>query len=303
MSSAKLTKPTMTYSANNLYLRRQMTLLLVLWLLGIIQVCSFVPTVRRGAIDERLWSTRLRAGLSTETLTFHTGDYSHSSDPLPTTREEAADFLRLEEARNLVVSAGGKRPIKVEEPTPNLKELWTQACERFYGPLYYYEDGDMVIAAESIINFPGLQLVTTTCNGWKYSEEDGMPVHEFMSIAEKREARGPGPLVWLFNQLTGADKKDSGDYIASAAFAKSKIMVDEKEGECVYNFGLELKIFVEFPRALVRILPTSKEKMEEQGSAAVLKAVQKDVIESMVAVREALIKHTEGAKASPVPRG
>jgi len=180
------------------------------------------------------------------------------------------------------------------------------------------------------VRFPGLKVVTTVCSGVKLTTKqtrredkdnssnnnniNEWPEYEFIMIGERRSVQGPKPLVWIYNQLTGGggNKKNSDNQKAkgngdtddmrdasfnpSSTSARSLVSVvkqgDDDDGDAAYafTFDLEMQIRLEFPKALVRILPTSKERMEEQGSAAVLSSVKGDVVAAIAAAREAFVR-------------
>lgn len=236
-----------------------------------------------------------------ETLVF-TGDYVYESDPVQgCTREDVISFFNEPTTQLFLISAGGKREVERHATlTADMKRLWLGVCEKFGSSLDQEDwpsDSDEAVACDSIIQFPGLQLITTVLNGVKTRiDENGFPEYVFVLIGEKKRATGPAPIVWLYNKLTNADKEDAKNYILPETKAKSTVSIVEGEDEFSFKFTIEIQVQVGFPTSLIRILPTSKETMEEQGSAAVLKTVSGDIVDSITATRNDFLKRLNANK-------
>lgn len=236
------------------------------------------------------------------------GDYVGTSEKLPddTTKQEIADFFAKPANRNIFLSAAGKRSVSTLEMTPQFKGYWKEVCAHFNSKALP-DDNDTVIAVDTEIKFPGMKLVTTTVSGVKgiYTGDEGhmMRGMEALLVAEKTEAQGAKPVVWFFNKLTGYDKREKGAFYPPKR-TKARSIVEAKElpndpSSLALIFTLQMQVTVEFPAALVKILPASKEKMEEQGSTSILKAVSKDVD---VAVPAAYKKFMEERSSSSVEK-
>jgi hypothetical protein len=238
-------------------------------------------------------ATSLHAGKGT--LIF-TGDCVFKSEPVTgCTREQITEFFSKPETQLFLISAGGKREaVRYPTLTPDLQELWTNTCDKTntYGSNYLPAVNDQAVAAQAIIQFPGLQLITTTLNGVKTrNDASGLPEYVFLVVGEKKSVSGTAALVWIYNKLTGTNKDDPDQFTLPDATATSVVsIVEEGDESYTFMFNLEIQVKVEFPSALLKILPTSKEKMEEQGSAAVLKAVSLDIVDSLTATREEFMR-------------
>jgi len=243
---------------------------------------------RRRPVTTNTGLTTLRA--ETDGLSF-VSEIHVSSDPLPSTdKTEVYSFFASETCRNHFLSGGNPKPVVNEPRTPELEACWEKACHDYYGAQYLPGPDDQIISTETSIQFPGLRLINQVFSGVKQvvvnHHADHHQEYNALLIAEKRRASGPPPLVWIYNQLTGSGggsktKKDekTGE---SSGYALTRIYVTEDDnGSFKIAFDCKVQVFVKFPKFLIRILPTSKERMEEQGSAAVQKAVSKEV---MVAV-------------------
>jgi len=205
-----------------------------------------------------------------------------------------AAFLKRPETKQLLFGAGGRRKTTLLELTPELVELWMSSCEAYYGPTFLPEPGDEVVAAETVVKFPGLTVTSLVCNGVKMSsDERGLPQYDCVLIGEQRQVNGPAPLVWVYNQLTGAASRNykEGEFHPSEASAKTKVSVVTEDDGASYALACEMngQVRVEFPKLLIRILPASKRTMEERGSASVLKTMRNDVVDGIDAVRESFL--------------
>ena len=253
---------------------------------------------------ERGHATRLH---ETAELIFD-GDYCGVSDPLPegTSKEAALAFLMQDSTRDLLFSAGGERRLELLNSTSELLEMWEDSIE-YFGYERKPTEKDTLLSVEAIVQFPGLKLITTAASGiyTLTNEQTAMEEYHTFSVAEKQRTEGLKPAVWLFNQLTGNADKEKGVFLPASGRAKSIISlventtaVDDNETEngpsrFSFSFDVGLQVSVKFPKALMRIIPSSKEKMEEQGGTAIKKTVQNDVNKALQATVEAFVASVE----------
>ena len=235
-----------------------------------------------------------------------------SSEALPSTdRSEVDAFLQSTACRNHFLSGGGHNAIRDEIRTPELEANWQRACETHYGSQYGPAPDDGIVSTETSLQFPGLRLVNRVYSGVKLvlstasdiKNDNSSREYQTVLIGEQRQAFGPAPLVWVYNQLTGENKKkqtngkesntETGE---SNGYARTRIYVVEEKEEMqsvvCYKIGFDctVQVLVQFPRFLMKILPVSQAKMEEQGSLSVQKAVEKDVIRAINGTSEAFQK-------------
>jgi len=245
--------------------------------------------------------SRTAAALNKETLTF-TADFSYVSEAFSVAdRSDVISFFQKDETRDLLLSAGGKRSAEAVPLTPDLVEMWKICCDAFYGPESLPGENDVAIAAVSDVQFPGLKMITTVCSGSKAlstrSNED-LPMYEFVLIADKFKVQGAAPVVWIFNKLTGSQAEDSQEFGLTKTRARSRVsLIETDSSNYAFKFALEMQVKVEFPKVLVKIMPTTKEKMEEQGSNAILKAVKQDIIDAITETRNSFISTHESCVA------
>ena len=158
--------------------------------------------------------TFLRA---TQKLVFQ-GNYVAQSDPLPvgTTKRDIAQFLAQPDNQQIFFTAGGTREMRQLAMTPQFKAYWEDVAAHFGSPAH---PSDSIIAVDTSVKFPGMKLVTTTVSGITPLGSDERL--EVLLIAEKSEAQGAAPVVWLFNKLTGYDKKEKGVFFLSSLLGGS----------------------------------------------------------------------------------
>jgi len=147
------------------------------------------------------------------------------------------------------------------------------------------------------VSFPGLTLVTSTVSGIKEirNERNILEAFEVFLIAEKSKPKGAAPIVWMYNKLTGNDKREHGVFQPPKQ-AKAKSLIGSTkldDGSLALSFKLDMQITIEFPAILLKILPTSKEKVEEEGSASVLKTMSKDIEMAMIAAYDKFMEQSK----------
>lgn len=168
------------------------------------------------------------------------------------------------------------------ELTPALRQRWEDVCEHFYDEEHLPDKESTILVKESVVKFPGLKLENTVFNGMKLLDENGcFPVYQGVLLEEKIQVSGSAPAVWCFKQLTGTNKRDDTERSSSESKATSRISIVAKDGGYALHIDCQLSVFLDFPKVLCRILPTTKEGMEKIGSASVQKAVVKEIMKAM----------------------
>jgi hypothetical protein len=262
---------------------------------GIPRKVLFFPTLRSQ-------TTALHAERKNRVALVFACDLTFSCDPLPgnTKVEDMAEFLVSEECRRLLLSAGGTRAVEKLQVTPDLQGMWTEACDGLFvnsssSPSLPKEPEEFM-STDAIIPFSGITLTNTVVNGVTRMEDEkekgGLPKYLFVLVGEKRSVKGPKPLVWLYNKMTGVNGDEDTD---TACYSKPKggvftySSIVDKDDAPAFNVDVHLRIVIEFPKYVMRLLPASKEKIEEQGSNACARAVSKDVELAVRNVREAFL--------------
>lgn len=217
------------------------------------------------------------------------GDISTQSKSLPVVCEERlCKFFQTPSFRNLLVSGGGQRPVEYLPLTETLFQDWTQKC-KVLGASPPSKD-DSILAVESKgIQFPGLKVKSTATVGVKYVEDPGKasPRHEFVLLGTQEEAKGLPPVVWIYNKLTGGNKRNEGSGDSSRAQSLSTVSYETNNGNVVFRTKAFLRIGISFPKVLLKILPGDKATIEEKASSSVQKTLEKDCVQSMKAYESA----------------
>jgi hypothetical protein len=219
------------------------------------------------------------------------GETSVKTKPLqPSAPEKLFEFLRLDEHRNLLVTAGGTRPKEVVEPTPELLEQWKKACD-VVGSSYPSGNDEILKVKTGGVSFPGLTVTSIANIGSKFlvDPESAKPFYEFTLVGDEQIVTGLAPIVWIFNQLTGAGKKDGKEGTSTSSL--SRVTYEQSDDDkIVFKIDSSLRVDVKFPAILLKILPTSKEQTEATGGSSLVKALEKDVVKSMSALESAYEK-------------
>jgi hypothetical protein len=295
---------------------QQLALLLLCWLLAPMACCFHLPAPSlssrrvRGQQEEAHTTgsrqTRRSALLFASTqqrLTF-TANVVTASAPIivPTSsssnpdKGEVLQFFRSSHFLENCLCATGR--VERFDLTPEYHQVWIDACSDYYGDDHLPVAVDCsVLVTQSNIQFPGLTMKNTLVSGIQLMEPSGdnttaLPFYKGILLGGQRSVSGAPPVVWLYHQLTsgggggrGAVRNDDGFRLPQTCRATNTIslMLNTEQTEtgrrsnyCVQTES-QVTVFTDFSQLLVRILPMSVQKMELTGSAAVQKAVTRDI--------------------------
>ena len=224
---------------------------------------------------------------SAATLTLR-GQIEVESQPLPyLSNELVEEFLKDPKNRDLLVTAGGNRGPVNEVPLSNdTEQLWRTKCD-VVGSKYPVSGDKILCVTTPGMNFPGLTVVSEAQIGVKWIEEDGDSTpgsFEFTGLAQEATPSGFKPMVWIYNQLTGANKPNKGESTSFSSLTKIGYRRQEGGESIVFTSFTDVTIQIRFPPFLLKILPSNKEKTEEVGSKSVKASIEKDALESMAAL-------------------
>lgn len=213
-------------------------------------------------------------------------------------REVIKDFLQLDETRFLLLSAGGRRHCFPVSSCPQTKSLWNQVNKDH--PSSSFEDITFM-ATETTVKFPGFRMRNTVLNGCQqhFDSKSGMPVLTFCLIGDKKQLEGSLPVVWLVRKLTGIPKDHTiQPFQATETMAETKIsIVPIEDGKSQLEMNIDFTTTVAFPKKLLKLLPTSKEQVEERGSESIIKVVRKDGSDALQAVEKLWLEYQEKAQS------
>jgi len=201
-------------------------------------------------------------------------------------------------------SGNNKATILSQAECISMKDAWTERARDVGGEAPDLEQGDVVCRVNTGgMNFAGLDVKSDAMIGTKLvfpdasnienestraSAENNVfvsPEYQLTFIKDTQNVKGPRLLVWMFNKLTGKDgkQKQSGneegkkEQEQAAVTSFSRFFVEQSgDSEAIFVIETSLDIAVKFPSLLLKILPVSKEKAEEQGSASVIKVLVRD---------------------------
>lgn len=222
------------------------------------------------------------------TLTFNF-DSAFMSEPVPSASpQEILAFFQQPAQRNCIVSAGNIRDVHEVDDKRKLLELWKERSLEV-GAFEPDASDSVLRVITGGMNFPGLSLTSEAYVGAKLLEPRSnsvYPVYELTLIKDAQQVTGFKPAVWIFNQLTGANNDDATKDKNNAQ-TLSKVTADTTEdGQTVFQVLVKFTITVSFPKVLLRILPVSKDKAEDQASDAIGKALEKDLKNAMKILRQ-----------------
>ena len=242
-----------------------------------------------------------------------TGENVYKSDPMPIMHSHPSDlssFFASEEVRSFLLNGDRENSIERisdEKIDDRMVDLWMKQCKIVGGEMPSVP-GDCVFQVNTgTMNFSGLNISSNSLVGVKYLDTpngDGAalakPEYQLVFIKDSPIVKGPRLLVWIYNQLTGQNKQteDGNTDNDQTVRALSRFTYEATPDGDSIIFALEskLEVIVKFPSLLLKILPVSKEKAEEQGSASVLKAIGKDIEAVLPKVRNFYLETFEENK-------
>jgi len=246
----------------------------------------------------------------TTTLRF-TGEKVFTSEPVPIRHspEHLESFFEKDDIATILLNGereNSARLLTKDETSNSLVHLWTKQCAIVGGINPSIDEGDTVFQVNTgNINFSGLKIQSNSWIGVKYIKNSTRTTHEYqlVFIKDKPTVSGPRLLVWLYNQLTGSSKKDDENEddeekeqtIHSLSRFSYEITPDGKD--IMFTIQANLEVIVKFPSLLMKILPVSKEKAEEQGSASVLNAMVTDIEACLPKIRNLYINTHQHSRA------
>jgi len=262
--------------------------------------CAFLDKSTAPTNSLQAESTAAADGATDEASLTLRADYVGKSKPAPVTSQEAlVDFFRDPKHSACLISAGNTRESHAVAVTDELLQRWKNRASSLGAK--EPEASDTIISVRTGgIRFPGVTVESTSLIGSKLllpTKETEYPSYEFVLIQDQREATGLRPIVWVYNQLTGAGNKERENDAAPMSLSRVT-PCPTSDGESVtFQIDSFLEIKVKFPAVLIKILPVSKEKAEAQGAEAVTKVLKKDIDVSIAKFRDIYAESLQSAVA------
>jgi len=240
--------------------------------------------------DESSTTTTLQGEDEASSSLRFVADLDLESDPLPKS-ELLPAFVKSEDCKTALLRGKDGNPCKPIRVTDELMEWWREEIQRSGCMGVMPEETDAMYEIEAPgMNFPGLvvssfsgvgtklvETTTTTSTATTDNDEDARQEqqqqfeYQYTLVYSKTIPEGPRMLKWVFNKLIGANGNAERN-----AHSFSKLIVEQTASEVVFKAKTNLEIDIKFPAMLLKILPMSKEKAEEEGSAAVQTTIDKD---------------------------
>jgi len=184
------------------------------------------------------------------------------------------------------------------EINSRLIHKWRSQCVSVNAPAPDLNRGDYVASVTTGgILFGGVEITPTSIIGVKLILEDDkeltmMPEFQGVLISNETRAKGPWLIVRLFNKILygGKNPEDIGSAIKSGHNKISQTtsltrvwaeLIDDDEQLFVFRAATFLKIKIYYPRTLSRLMPMGKSTGEKIVSAAIAKALEKNLYPAM----------------------
>lgn len=235
-------------------------------------------------------------------LTF-SGQIIKTSPPLVQRQDKdrLIEFFKSSEARNTLFVSDAP-PVPINSVSPQLFQEWQSEAERVGAVVPERSEQaqqSVMQLCSNGISFSGLTVETTVFCGAKLIDNHdgtGLPAYEFTMIKDKTHARGPKPLMWIYNQVmnfvarNNNNESDSSDTKTTTSLCRVTL-IEKKEG-LVMHFESSFQVKMKFPPFLLKVLPVSKTRAERQGSSAVKNFVEKGVVNSLQRFQATFAKST-----------
>uniref|UniRef100_A0A7R9ZM72 Uncharacterized protein n=1 Tax=Craspedostauros australis TaxID=1486917 RepID=A0A7R9ZM72_9STRA len=138
--------------------------------------------------------------------------------------------------------------------------------------------------------------------------ETSLPIFEFTLVFDEYAASGARPLVWLFNKVTGEKAgavPNADDDSSRVTRAVSRItMVSDglwrnTAGALTMQYHGIVRVSCRVPNAVLRMLPMSKESVQQKVSTAMVGQLRREGTKSMQKIQSALTQWLEQNQAPP----
>lgn len=241
---------------------------------------------------------------------------STSTSSTSKSSNDILSFFQNEQVRSILLNGDREDSIELianENVNKEMMDLWTKQAMIVGGDLPNMSNGDVVFKVDTGgINFSGLNIKSSSLIGVKYLNENNnssgsstttSPEYQLVFIKDSQIVEGPRVLVWIYNQLTGnnkskKDNNDEGKEQSVRAFSRFTYETTPDGQSIIFSVESTLEVMVKFPSLLLKVMPVSKEKAEEQGSASVLKAMGKDIEAVLPKMRTFYLKTFENVPVS-----
>lgn len=243
---------------------------------------------------------------STSGLRFAAASTYRSKDvPLPNDMEQDifASFFSTKNNNHHLLTKGTRNNVQTldSKEIPKHMKQWIEEAERMGAAKPDLNDSLLSLSVRTpflvfVLNVSatlGAKLLWhpfATKEGGRKSELL-LPEYQFLLLDQTFRADGPPPLVFIFDQLTGINKKVRGTYRQPnhALFqVTAEPSPDGKHLSFMSRMNSELNI--RFPKILLKLLPVPKERIEKEGSTSLQNNMERDVPPGVDLFQEAYSK-------------
>jgi hypothetical protein len=134
------------------------------------------------------------------------------------------------------------------------------------------------------MSFIGVQLLSTADVGIQLLHTaDGYPELQFTLLTTTFEAKGPGPLVWLFYKLIGGQENAAANCVPDDTPARLKttgftrVWSEPMDDGVIFRNRAKLTAQIAVPSLLIALLPMTLLQLETQGSSTLQNTIRKDI--------------------------
>eukprot|EP00429_Kryptoperidinium_foliaceum_P005298 CAMPEP_0176010668 /NCGR_PEP_ID=MMETSP0120_2-20121206/4888_1 /TAXON_ID=160619 /ORGANISM="Kryptoperidinium foliaceum, Strain CCMP 1326" /LENGTH=304 /DNA_ID=CAMNT_0017343509 /DNA_START=104 /DNA_END=1015 /DNA_ORIENTATION=+ len=240
----------------------------------------------------------------TTDLNFH-GEFHHHEDlPIPRALWSTPHFFQFfkhREHRNHLLKGGGN-PTEEQTIDARVLEAWSARSRVVSSAppmpfhLHHEQEGHHSVVAiySTVPIIPGLFIKAVSFMGCRLLSHPQtlLPMYEFTLIEDQYQPHGKKPLVWLYNKVTG-DSTSAMVQECSMTAGGGGRTVGSRSTDGLFRMTLEprdktlrlsyfsmVKVSCSLPKRLLKILPLSKQRLEDKISASMAKQIQSEVMES-----------------------
>jgi len=215
----------------------------------------------------------------TTTIRFH-GIQKISTEPIKLPNNDKCIIEFFKQHRNLLLSSIDNVEV-VSSPSQMDIDKWNM------NNVAKDSNKDEIVQVQTMMQFPGLRATASSVLGTRLiSIQDTFPEYQFTLLNSYNKAEGLPPAVWMYNLLTGNNTKKKKDNLTSSY---STVSIQRRGNEYVFTTNAELQVNIKFPSKLLKIIPLSKDTLEERGSLAIQKELEKQVGPNLERFRSAYI--------------
>lgn len=239
------------------------------------------PTQTKKSIQTLKLSKALEQDKTT-TIRFY-GVQKISTNPIKLPNNDKCIIQFFQQNRNLLLSSKDNvevvsSPSQMDIDTWNAKDGVQNANK------------DEIVQVQTMMQFPGLRATASSVLGTRLitieEDEFTFPEYQFTLLNSYNKAEGLPPAVWMYNLLTGNTKKKNDNMTSSY----STVSLERRNNEYVFTTNAELEVNIKFPSRLLKLIPLSTDTLEERGSLAIQKELEKQVGPNLERFRSAYIQ-------------